>query len=345
MTSAARQTATCAVRRRATGRTATTAARRTGRATTGGARRRAAATTGGTPTAAATASAMTAAARRATTTTAATRRRARRRLPRRARGYDRDRDRDRGYDRPSPRSAPKRRRSEDEGRERDDRRRPADRGWTPRDRGRAPPPARRAGGGWGKKAGVGPCDPEYALKLELLRKRPASTRRSSSSATSRRIRRSRTSPRASTRAGDRGRVPDMNDNTSFTRPRPRFAMATAVYFIPPCGTAFSASAAFFLSATPPRAASGASPSPIGSWAADSREGGGFSVASAMASCSAATQASLVFPFGSVPSRERHARDAQQPQPVLVDALDHCTSCKYMSSSLSLTSRHVPSGLK
>ncbi len=27
------------------------------------------------------------------------------------------------------------------------------------------------GGGWGKKAGVGPCDPEYALKLELLRKK------------------------------------------------------------------------------------------------------------------------------------------------------------------------------
>ena len=93
--------------------------------------------------------------------------------------YDDRRDRDRGYDRPSPRSAPKRRRSEDEeGRERDDRPPPArrrddrDRRDDPRDRGRAPPPAaRRAGGGWGKKAGVGPCDPEYALKLELLRKK------------------------------------------------------------------------------------------------------------------------------------------------------------------------------
>ena len=60
-----------------------------------------------------------------------------------------------------------------------------------------------------------------------------------------------------------------------------------------------------------------------------REGGGFSVASAMASCSAATQ--VLFPFGSEPSKSGTPAMPNNRSPSLSTLLTHCTSCRYMSS--------------
>ena len=80
-------------------------------------------------------------------------------------------------------------------------------------------------------------------------------------------------------------------------------MATAVYFIPPVRyLLFRASAAFFLSANSLSLCEWRVAISRRLFGRRLREGGGFSVASAMASCSAATQASLVFPFGNVPSK-------------------------------------------
>ena len=217
---------------------------------------------------------------------------------------------------------------------------------TPRDRGRAPPPARRAGGGWGKKAGVGPCDPEYALKLELLRKKAgvdaAFFELGHLAADSADTLAASVDAKA---IGD-AFEPGASRNALRATAAPRFAMATAVYFIPPVRCLlFRASAAFFRSANSLALCEWRVAISNLLFGRRLREGGGFSVASAMASCSAATQASLVFPFGSVPSKSGTPAMPNNRSPSLSTLLTHCTSCKYMSSSLSLTSRHVPSGRK
>ena len=120
----------------------------------------------------------------------------------------------------------------------------------------------------------------------------------------------------------------MNNNTSFTRPPLDWPWPRPCTSSRPCGTCFSAR----------RRPSSDPPTPLSLcecrvaisrrlFGRLLREGGGFSVASAMASCSAATQASLVFPFGSEPSKSGTPAMPNNRSPSLSTLLTHCTSCK------------------
>ena len=160
--------------------------------------------------------------------------------------------------------------------------------------------------------------PRIRAEAGAGRRRPASTRRSSSSATLAADSADTLAASVDAKAiGDA--FPSASRYHSFSRP-PSIRHGQNEHFIPPVRyLLFRASAAFFRSASSRSRCEWRVAISRRLFGRLLREGGGFSVASAMASCSAATQASLVFPFGSVPSKS--GTPAMPKGPVLVDALD------------------------